>query len=144
VSLFCRLFYRPPAQPLPPDPAFERADRTLDEFVAETLAPLDRVALERDPHRQHLAQAFHLGARNALAQAEGLDERYRLALGVRYLLRYFGNPSEGGSITQIEETITQDTELRANAREGEEAMRRWLASRDARVVQRLKELLDLS
>ena len=143
VSLFHRWFFRPKVQPLAPDPAFERADRALDEFVVETLKPFDHVALERDAHRQSLAQAFHLGARNALAQAEEFDETHRLALGVRYLQRYRGIPSEGGSITQIEDAIARDTELGAYAREGEEAMRRWLAGRDPRAPQRLQELFDL-
>jgi hypothetical protein len=144
VSFFRRWFARPRTEPLPPDPAFERADRVLDEFVVETLKPHDRVALERDLRRQRLAQAFHLGARNALAQAEELDETRRLALGVRYLQRYMGIPSEGGSITQVEGALAHDTGLGAYAREGEEAMRRWLAGRDPRAPQRLKELLDLS
>ncbi|OGI50258.1 MAG: hypothetical protein A3A87_09850 [Candidatus Muproteobacteria bacterium RIFCSPLOWO2_01_FULL_60_18] len=62
---------------------------------------------------------------------------------MRYLQRYRGIPSEGGSITQIEDAIARDTELGAYAREGEEAMRRWLAGRDPRAPQRLQELFDL-
>ncbi len=140
MSLFRRWFTRPKAGPLPPDPAFERADRVLDEFVVETLEPIGRAPLERDSRRRSLAQAFHLGARNALSQDSDFDETRRLALGVRYLARH---PCDGGSITEIEATIANDTELGAYVVEGEESMRRWLADRNAHAPLRLKELFDM-
>jgi hypothetical protein len=139
---FLRRLFAPRPKAPAPDPAFENADRLLDEFVIATLAPLDRAALGRDAHRLRLAQAFHLGACSELARREGLDETRRLALGVRYLSRHAGTPSAGGSITALEEAIGGDTELRAHAREGETAMGLWHTSRDARATRRLRELLD--
>lgn len=139
---FLRRLFAPRPKELAPDPAFEHADRLLDEFVIATLALLDRAALERDAHRLRLTQAFHLGARNELAHRENLDETRRLALGVRYLSRHSRAPSAGGSITALEEAIAGDTELRAHAREGETAMGLWHTNRDARATERLKELLD--
>ncbi len=117
----------------------------LDRFVVASLAPVNRIELDRDPLQQQHVMAYFFGAAQRLAQADDLDETHTLALMVMFLNRYFSaSVSEIGSVTTLRRKFEDSTEGRALMREGEEMLQRWLASNDPAALRRLQELLASS
>ncbi len=119
----------------------ERANETLQRFLAASLAEVDHAALDRDRLRQKLAVAYGFGAVESLANRFELDETRALALAVKFLDRHFANMPGAESVTGLRREFADDIESRLFQREGAESIRRWLANADSGAVRRLSELL---
>lgn len=117
------------------------AAKSLERFAALAMASVDPLAIERHPRKQKTILAFHFGAIQEVAARHDLDETARLALGVRFVTRWFGTQAaETGSVTAIAEELA-GAEWQPAIADGAVAMRAWLDRDDKTAPRQLAELL---
>lgn len=118
------------------------AAKLLESFAALAMASVDPQAIERHPRKQKTIQAFHFGAIQELAARRDLDETAQLALGVRFVTRWFGTQAaETGSVTAIVGEIA-GAEWQPAIADGAAAMRAFLDRDDKTAPRQLAELLN--
>jgi hypothetical protein len=122
------------------DPIGEAA-KLLESFAALAMASADPHAIERHPRKHKTILAFHFGAIRELAARHDLDETAQLALGVRFVTRWFGaQAAETGSVTAIAEELA-GAEWQPAIADGAAAMRAWLDRNDKTAPRQLADLL---
>lgn len=136
MDFFRSLFgKRPPADPI------DEAAKLLESFAAVSMASVDPQAIERYPRKQKTILAFHFGAIQEIAVRHDLDETARLALGVRFVTRWFGaQAAETGSVTAIAGELA-GAEWQPAIADGAVAMRAFLDRDDKAAPRQLAELL---
>jgi hypothetical protein len=137
MSIFLKIFAsRPPANPID-EPA-----QLLEDFATLAMASVDPRAIERHPRKQRTILAFHFGAIREIATRRDLDETACLALGVRFVTRWFGpQAAETGSITAIAGEVAA-VEWQPAVADGLAAMRLYLDRNDKTAPRRLADLLN--